>query len=503
MPTIKKLLIANRGEIALRIMRTAREMGIQTVAIYSEADRTALHVRYADESVCVGPAPSSESYLRADVIIDVCKRLHVDAIHPGYGFLSENANFSRAVREAGLIFVGPSPESIEVMGSKLAAKAAVANYNIPMVPGTPSAITDRTEAKAVSATIGYPILIKASAGGGGKGMRVVENEADFDEQMDRAVSEAISAFGDGSVFIEKYVTSPRHVEIQVLGDQQGTIIHLFERECSIQRRHQKVVEEAPSSILTPEIRDAMGRAAVDVARACGYYGAGTVEFIVNDNLDFYFLEMNTRLQVEHPVTEQITGVDLVRQMIYIAEGKPLTIKQEDLTIKGHAMEVRVYAEDPTNNFLPDVGTLDTYIRPQGNGVRVDDGFEQGMAIPIYYDPMIAKLITYGDTREEAIQKMIRAIDEYQISGVQTTLPFCRFVMEHDAFRSGQFDTGFVSKYFTPDSLTPPSNPTEEQLAVVLAAWLMDNNKPKSAGQVSTGVVSGASRLSKWKANRLR
>ncbi|GAB3775121.1 acetyl-CoA carboxylase biotin carboxylase subunit [Spirosoma horti] len=503
MPTIKKLLIANRGEIALRIMRTAREMGIQTVAIYSEADRTALHVRYADESVCVGPAPSSESYLRADVIIDVCKRLNVDAIHPGYGFLSENANFSRAVREAGLLFVGPSPESIEVMGSKLAAKAAVANYNIPMVPGTPSAITNRTEAKAISATIGYPILIKASAGGGGKGMRVVENEADFDEQMDRAVSEAISAFGDGSVFIEKYVTSPRHVEIQVLGDQHGNIIHLFERECSIQRRHQKVVEEAPSSILTPEIREAMGRAAVDVARACGYYGAGTVEFIVNDNLDFYFLEMNTRLQVEHPVTEQITGVDLVRQMIYIAEGKPLAIKQEDLTIKGHAMEVRVYAEDPANNFLPDVGTLDTYVRPQGNGVRVDDGFEQGMAIPIYYDPMIAKLITYGDTREEAIQKMIRAIDEYQISGVQTTLPFCRFVMEHDAFRSGQFDTGFVSKYFTPDSLTPPPNTTEEQLAVVLSAWLMENSKPKSAGQVSTSTVTAATRPSKWKANRLR
>lgn len=500
MPTIKKLLIANRGEIALRIMRTAREMGIQTVAIYSEADRNALHVRYADEAVCVGPPPSAESYLRADVIIDVCKRLNVDAIHPGYGFLSENASFSQAVRDAGLIFVGPSPKSIDVMGSKLAAKAAVSNYDIPMVPGTPSAITDRAEAKVISAKIGYPILIKASAGGGGKGMRVVENEADFDEQMDRAVSEAISAFGDGSVFIEKYVTSPRHVEIQVLGDQHGNIIHLFERECSVQRRHQKVVEEAPSAVLTPEIRDAMGRAAVDVARACGYYGAGTVEFIVNDNLDFYFLEMNTRLQVEHPVTEQITGVDLVRQMIYIAEGKELTIKQEDLKIKGHAMEVRVYAEDPANNFLPDVGTLDTYVRPQGNGVRVDDGFEQGMAIPIYYDPMIAKLITYGDTREEAIQKMIRAIDEYQISGVQTTLPFCKFVMEHDAFRSGNFDTGFVGKYFTPDKLTPAPNAVEDTLASVLAAYLMENNKPKNSGQPANGTI--APKQSKWKANRV-
>jgi propionyl-CoA carboxylase alpha chain len=512
MPAINKLLVANRGEIALRIMRTAREMGIQTVAIFSEADRNALHVRFADEAVCVGPAPSAESYLRADVIIDVCRQLNVDAIHPGYGFLSENAQFARMVREAGLIFVGPSPEAIEIMGSKLAAKAAVATYNIPMVPGTPSAITDRTEAKAISAQIGYPILIKASAGGGGKGMRIVENEAEFDEQMDRAVSEAVSAFGDGSVFIEKYVTSPRHIEIQVLGDQHGNIIHLFERECSVQRRHQKVVEEAPSAVLTPAIRDAMGRAAVDVARACGYYGAGTVEFIVNDQLDFYFLEMNTRLQVEHPVTEQITGVDLVRQMIYVAEGKPLAIRQEDLQIKGHAIELRVYAEDPMNNFLPDVGTLDTYVRPQGNGVRVDDGFEQGMAIPIYYDPMIAKLITYADTRHEAIQKMIRAIDEYQISGVQTTLPFGRFVMEHDAFRSGQFDTGFVNTYFMPlvdssgrsdvsvDSpglLTSEPTATENEVAAVLAAWLLEHARPKTNGAPGQATQP----RSKWKANR--
>ncbi len=500
MPVINKLLIANRGEIALRIMRTAREMGIQTVAIYSEADRNSLHVRYADEAVCVGPAPSSESYLRGDVIIDVCHQFNVDAIHPGYGFLSENANFARQVREAGLIFVGPSPEAIEIMGSKLGAKAAVSAYNIPMVPGTPDAITDRQAAKNTAAQIGYPILIKASAGGGGKGMRVVENEADFDEQMDRAVSEAISAFGDGSVFVEKYVTSPRHVEIQVLGDQHGNIIHLFERECSVQRRHQKVVEEAPSAILTPEIREAMGKAAVDVARACGYYGAGTVEFIVNDQLDFYFLEMNTRLQVEHPVTEQITGVDLVKEMIYIAEGRPLTIKQADLQIKGHAIEVRVYAEDPANNFLPDVGTLDTYVRPQGNGVRVDDGFEQGMSIPIYYDPMIAKLITYGNTRAEAIQKMIRAIDEYQLSGVQTTLPFCRFVMEHDAFRSGQFDTSFVSRYFTPDKLDTAPDAAEEELAAVLAAWLMETNKPKATAGAGVSQPERQSE-SRWKANR--
>jgi len=496
--TIRKLLVANRGEIALRVMRTAREMGIQTVAIYSEADRLSPHVRYADEAVCVGPAPSSESYLRADTIITVCKKLGVDAIHPGYGFLSENANFARLVREAGLIFVGPSPESIEIMGSKLGAKAAVASYNIPMVPGTPDAISDRDEAKKTAAQIGYPILIKASAGGGGKGMRIVEREEEFDEGMDRAVSEAISAFGDGSVFIEKYVTSPRHVEIQVLGDQHGNIIHLFERECSVQRRHQKVVEEAPSAILTPEIRAEMGRCAVDVARACGYYGAGTVEFIVDDQLNFYFLEMNTRLQVEHPVTEQITGIDLVEQMIHIAEGKPLAIRQEDLQIKGHAVEIRVYAEDPANNFLPDVGTLHTYIRPQGNGIRVDDGFEEGMTIPIYYDPMIAKLITYGATREEAIRKMIRAIDEYTILGVQTTLGFCRYVMEHEAFRSGQFDTHFVKRYFTPEVLQKPADPTEAQLAAALSAWLLKNEKPKASAETSTA----AAPKSKWRERRL-
>ncbi|KAA9347052.1 acetyl-CoA carboxylase biotin carboxylase subunit [Larkinella humicola] len=498
MAKIQKLLVANRGEIALRIMRTAREMGIRTVAIYSEADRQALHVRYADEAVCVGPPPSSESYLRADAIIEACRQTGADAIHPGYGFLSENAGFARAVRNAGLIFVGPSPESIEVMGSKLAAKAAVASYNIPMVPGTPEAITDRDDARKTAAQIGYPILIKASAGGGGKGMRIVENDAEFDEGMNRAVSEATSAFGDGSVFIEKYVTSPRHVEIQVLGDQHGNIIHLFERECSVQRRHQKVVEEAPSSVLTPEIRAEMGRCAVEVARACGYYGAGTVEFIVDDQLNFYFLEMNTRLQVEHPVTEQITGIDLVKQMIYIAEGKPLEIKQEDLKINGHAIEIRVYAEDPANNFLPDVGTLETYVRPQGNGVRVDDGFEQGMAIPIYYDPMIAKLVTTGATRAEAIEKMIRAIDEYRITGVQTTLPFCRFVMQHDAFRSGQFDTHFVNHYFTPDKLTPETSLEETQLAGVLAAWLFQNRQQKTAPEV----VAPEPKRSQWKERRL-
>ena len=341
------------------------------------------------------------------------------------------------------------------MGSKLAAKAAVAKFNVPLVPGTSEPISDISKAKEVASQVGYPILIKASAGGGGKGMRIVNDENQFEEQMERAVSEATSAFGDGSVFIEKYITRPRHIEFQILGDKHGNIVHLFERECSIQRRHQKVVEEAPSAILTPEIRDAMGNAAINVARSCGYYNAGTVEFIMDENLNFYFLEMNTRLQVEHPVTEEITGLDLVQLQIKIAEGEAIPFRQDQLSIRGHAIEIRIYAEDPANNFLPDIGTLKTYKRPQGHGVRVDDGFEQGMDIPFYYDPMIAKLICHAENREAAIRKMIRAIDEYEITGLETTLGFCRFVMEHEAFRSGDFDTRFVENHFRPELLNQP------------------------------------------------
>lgn len=498
--TIRKILIANRGEIALRVIRSAKEMGIRTVAVFSEADRYALHVRHADEAVCIGPPAASESYLRGDKIIEVCRQLGVDAIHPGYGFLSENAAFARQVAEAGLIFIGPSPESIEVMGDKLAAKAAVAKYNIPMVPGTPAAITDRQAAKQRAAEVGYPVLIKASAGGGGKGMRIVENEETFDEQMDRAVSEATSAFGDGSVFVEKYITSPKHIEIQVMGDQHGNIIHLFERECSIQRRHQKVVEEAPSSVLTPEVRERMGQCAVDVARACQYYGAGTVEFIVDKDLNFYFLEMNTRLQVEHPVTEQITGIDLVKTQIHVAQGERLSIQQADLKILGHAIEIRVYAEDPANNFLPDIGRLHTYVRPQGVGVRVDDGFEQGMDIPIYYDPMIAKLVTYGKDRAEAIDRMVRAIDEYQVTGIQNTLAFCRFVMRHPAFVSGSFDTNFVNQYFTPAVLEPETQPTEALLAAVLVNQLIQKHT-QSAAATFNNPGGTADVPSKWRLNR--
>lgn len=464
---MKKILVANRGEIAIRVMTTARKMGIKTVAIYSTVDRNAPHVKFADEAVCIGEAPSNQSYLLGSKIIKVAKQLHVDAIHPGYGFLSENAAFAEEVEKNNIIFIGPKSKAIKVMGNKLAAKDAVKAYDIPMVPGIDEAITDVAKAKKIASEIGFPILIKASAGGGGKGMRVVEEEKDLESQMNRAISEATSAFGDGSVFIEKYVASPRHIEIQVMADSHGNVVHLFERECSVQRRHQKVVEEAPSVVLSPELRSEMGEAAVKVAKACDYLGAGTVEFLLDENHNFYFLEMNTRLQVEHPVTELITGTDLVALQIKVARGEKLPIQQEDLRIKGHALELRVYAEDPLNDFLPSVGRLETYQIPVGKGIRVDNGFEEGMDIPIYYDPMLSKLITYGKTREEAIQLMIKAIDNYDIKGVQTTLSFGKFVFEHEAFQSGDFDTHFVKKYFTSDTIQLAME-EEAKIAAVIA-----------------------------------
>tara|TARA_R110002124_G_scaffold137514_3_gene300354 strand:- start:5964 stop:7403 length:1440 start_codon:yes stop_codon:yes gene_type:complete len=464
---MKKILIANRGEIAIRVMRTAKKMGIKTVAVFSEADRNALHVKYADEAVCIGPAPSNQSYLKGEKIIEVAKALHVDGIHPGYGFLSENAVFAELAEKNNIIFIGPRSKAIKMMGDKLAAKDAVKDYNIPMVPGVDHAITDPKEAVQIAKDIGFPILIKAAAGGGGKGMRVVEKEKDVEEQMKRAISEATSAFGDGSVFVEKYVSSPRHIEIQIMADSHGNILHFFERECSIQRRHQKVVEEAPSSILTPELREKMGQAAINVARACDYLGAGTVEFLLDAEHNFYFLEMNTRLQVEHPVSEWISGVDLVELQIKVARGEKLDIKQEDLKINGHALELRVYAEDPMNDFLPSVGNLEIYRLPEGENIRVDNGFEEGMDIPIYYDPMLSKLITYGSTREEAIELMIKAIDNYHVKGVQTTLPFGRFVCEHEAFRSGNFDTHFVKNYYSP-SLLEEQHHKEAEIAAKIA-----------------------------------
>jgi len=473
---MKKLLVANRGEIAIRVMQTAKKMGIKTVAVFSTADRNAPHVKFADEAVLIGEAPSNQSYLLGDKIIEVAKQLHVDAIHPGYGFLSENAQFAETCEANNIIFIGPKSKAIKIMGSKLAAKDAVKAYNIPMVPGTDQAITDIPEAKKIASEIGFPILIKASAGGGGKGMRVVEKEVDFESQMNRAISEAVNAFGDGSVFIEKYVASPRHIEIQIMADTHGNVIHLFERECSIQRRHQKVVEEAPSSVLTPKLRQDMGEAAIKVAKACDYVGAGTVEFLLDENNNFYFLEMNTRLQVEHPVTELITKIDLVELQIRVARGEVLALKQDDLKIHGHALELRVYAEDPLNDFLPSVGNLEVYKLPVGKNIRVDNGFEQGMDIPIYYDPMLSKLITYGDTREEAIQLMIKAIANYQIEGIQTTLPFGAFVCEHDAFRSGNFDTHFVKKHYSPEAIKAKKQEEAHIAALIAVKQYIEDQK---------------------------
>ena len=483
---MKKILVANRGEIALRIMRTIRKMGIQSVAVYSEADRHSPHVLFADEAVCLGAPASSQSYLNGDKIIAFCKELGVDGIHPGYGFLSENADFAQKVEDAGITFIGPGPEAMRVMGSKLAAKECVKKFNIPMVPGIDKAIEDIPYAKKVAAEIGYPVLIKASAGGGGKGMRIVEKEADFEEQMNRAISEAKSAFGDGAVFLEKYVSSPRHIEVQVLADKFGNVIHGFERECSIQRRHQKVVEETPSAIITPELREQIGDAAVMVAKACNYVSTGTVEFLMDDQLNFYFLEMNTRLQVEHPVSEMITGLDLVEEQIKIARGEKLSFTQDDLVLNGHAIELRVYAEDPLNNFLPSIGTLTKYVKPTGEGIRVDDGYDEGMTIPIYYDPLIAKLVVHGKTRTEAIQMMIQAIKDFKIEGVATTLPFGTFVFEHEAFFSGHFDTHFVKNYYTPEKLKAKQQANAEIAATVaLKYWLAKKAIVKPVDNKST------------------
>ncbi len=457
---MKKVLVANRGEIARRVLRTLKKMNIQSVAIYSDADANAPHVLEADEAVYVGKSPSAESYLQQDLILKICKDLGVDGIHPGYGFLSENAGFARKVKDAGMKLIGPSPESMELMGDKLSAKQAVKEYNVPLVPGVDEAISDIPAAKRIAAEVGYPILIKASAGGGGKGMRLVYEESEFEEQMILAQNEARSSFGDDAVFIEKFVNQPRHIEIQVFADQHGNAVHLFERECSVQRRHQKVIEEAPSAVLTPEIREKMGAAAVQVCKACNYEGAGTVEFLIDANLDFYFLEMNTRLQVEHPVTEEITGLDLVEWQIRVARGERLPKLQDELAIRGHAVEIRVYAEDSLNGFTPDIGTLNRYRIPTGKSVRVDDAFEEGMEIPIYYDPMIAKLVVWGKTRTEAIDRAIKAIDDYQISGVKTTLDFGKFVLKHEAFRSGNFDTNFVKEHFSSPELI--KNAMEEE-----------------------------------------
>jgi len=469
---IKKILIANRGEIALRVMRTARDLGINTVAVYSDVDRNAPHVLEADEAVHIGAGPSRESYLNMEKVLSAALRTHADAIHPGYGFLSENSEFVRKVQGAGLIFIGPPPEAMDQMGSKIAAKQTAAKLKVPLVPGTDQAISSLEEATEIAAKTGYPLLIKASAGGGGKGMRLVQKSDELAEQMRQASSEALSSFGDGAVFIEKYVSRPRHIEVQVFCDTHGQGVYLFERECSIQRRHQKIIEEAPSSCLSPQIREQMGKDAVRLALGCGYVGAGTVEFLVDENLNYYFLEMNTRLQVEHPVTEMITGLDLVEWQIRIAEGKPLPLSQGQIQLKGHSMEVRICAEDTRNQFFPSIGTLVRYRSPEAAWIRVDDSYREGMTIPVEYDPMIGKLIVHGSDRQDAIRKLIKAIRRFEIQGVETTLPFCDYVLNHDEFVSGNFDTGFVGRWHD-DYLKSqlPRNLGEGIARMALKAWL--------------------------------
>ena len=502
MRTITKVLVANRGEIAIRVMRTCRELGIQTVAVYSEPDRTALHVRYADEAYEIGPAASSQSYLVADKILDVIRRSGADGVHPGYGFLSENAAFAEAVEAMGVAWIGPPPAAMRVMGDKTAARAEMERAGVPMAPGTTDAVKDVDELREAAARIGYPVLLKAAAGGGGKGMRVVERAEDLEAAFETASREAQNAFGDGRMFVEKYITEPRHIEIQVLGDKHGNCIYLNERECSIQRRHQKVIEEAPSALLTPELRDAIGQAAVTAAKTVGYFSAGTVEFLVDEHdpkgLQYYFMEMNTRLQVEHPVTEAITGLDLVKEMIRVAEGHPLPFAQDDLSIHGHAVESRVYAESASRGFLPDPGPLVRHAAPSGPFVRVDAGVEEGGTVPMYYDPMISKVTTWAPTRTEAIDRMNRALGEYDIAGVETTIPFCRFVMQHEAFRSGNFSTRFIERYFTPDVLTAVSDDTKT--AAALAAPLLVFAAPASSSG-DGAPVDATPAASGWMARR--
>lgn len=468
---IKKVLVANRGEIAIRVMRSCREMGIETVAVYSEADRKAMHVRYADDAWPIGPAPSAESYLKMEKIIEVAKQSGADAIHPGYGFLSENARFAELCQKEGIIFIGPSPYAINTMGDKITARKTMIAAGVPVVPGTTEPIRDIKKAVEVIKEIGLPVMIKASAGGGGKGMRLVKREEDIVNAVSSARSEAKAAFGDDAVYIEKYISSPHHIEFQVLGDQHGNIVHLFERECSVQRRHQKVVEETPSPIMTQEVRMKMGADAVSAAKAVNYYGAGTIEFIVDDNLNYYFLEMNTRLQVEHPITERVVGVDLVKQQINIANGLPLPFAQEDLKQNGHAIEVRIYAEDPDNNFMPSPGVIKHITEPLGLGVRHDGYAYVGYEIPMYYDPMISKLIVWGETRQDAISRLKRALYAYKITGVKTSIPYLHRIMEVPAFIEGRYNTHFIEE--NQEYLRPKAVCTERCMDVAAITAFVD------------------------------
>ncbi|MFQ5751824.1 MAG: acetyl-CoA carboxylase biotin carboxylase subunit, partial [bacterium] len=492
----KKVLIANRGEIAVRIIRACRELGIATVAVYSEVDRLALHVRMADEGFYIGPAPSKESYLDQDKLIEVARNAGVDAIHPGYGFLAENPEFAERITAAGLIFIGPTPAAMRLMGDKTAARQCMRQASVPIVPGTEEPLKDTNGAVEIAKELGYPVLLKAAAGGGGKGMRVVKKDQEMASAFRAANSEAESAFGDGRIYIEKYLEAPRHIEFQILADNHGNVVHLGERECSIQRRHQKVIEEAPSCILDEKLRAKMGAAAVKAAEACGYQNAGTIEFMVDKNRNFYFLEMNTRLQVEHPVTEMITGMDLVKEQIRIAAGESLKYHQNDIQFNGHAIESRIYAEDPANNFLPSTGRISFLSPPTGPGVRDDNGYYAGSEVTPYYDPLMAKLITWGQNRTEAIARMKRALKEYQIFGIETTIPFCSLVMDHKKFVSGEFDTHFIENEFLNNHQNKDEQDKDEQEIVVLGAALFEtlfkNKKPQAT------VSQSPAKASRWK-----
>jgi len=475
-----KILIANRGEIACRVMRACREMKIATVAVYSDVDAQALHVRMADEAYNIGPAPSADSYLRRDKIIAVAKESGAEAIHPGYGFLSENAEFVREVGAAGLTFIGPPPEAMELMGGKMSARRVAIEAGVPVVPGTTEALRSYEDAKETAARFGFPVMLKASAGGGGKGMRLVIDESQLKSALENAQSEALASFGDDAVYIEKAIVRPRHIEIQVFSDNHGNHVHLGERECSIQRRHQKVIEEAPSPINSAELRAEMGACAVKVATAVNYVGAGTVEFLVSDlDKSFYFLEMNTRLQVEHPVTELVTGIDLVREQIRVASGEPLSFTQDDVQVTGHAIECRVYAEDPENNFLPSPGKITRLRLPHGPGVRDDGGVYEGSEVSIYYDPMISKFATYGRDRAEAVDRMRRALMEYQVAGIKTTLQFFREVMLDEEFIAGNLDTGFIEKFNERRKASKP-DAVARDMALIAAALSYTKLKPTIA-----------------------
>ena len=487
----KKVLVANRGEIAIRVMRACRELGIETVAVYSEADRQAPHLRLADEAYLIGPPPSAESYLRIDKIIEVAKSSGVQAIHPGYGFLAENPSFPLACKEAGLVFIGPSAESIRLIGSKLTSRRMITEAGISVVPGTCEGVDSLEELKEIASRIGFPLMLKAAAGGGGKGLRMVEGEEELASAYRATRSESQSSFGDATIYVEKYLDCPRHIEFQVLADQHGNYIHLGERECSIQRRHQKIIEESPSPMMTPELRKKMGEMAVRAARAVDYYSAGTVEFLVDNSRDFYFLEMNTRLQVEHPVTELVTGIDLVKAQLLIAEGKPLPWKQEDINQQGAAVECRIYAEDPDNNFLPSPGKILGLSIPAGPGIRDDGGIYEGYEVPIYYDPLLSKLISWGSNRQEAIQRMRRALQEYRIVGIKTNLPFLRKILEHPAFIKGEIDTHFIERHITGKTmLEVPENLKEVAIiAAALHAYEQEMNRTQQLTQTSQEKVS--------------